>query len=133
MEAAIEALCQAGAEVIDGVDIPSQDYEWDWHVLSYEFKTDVNAYLSTVGPNVPVHSLADVIAFNEANSEACLKYGQVHMTESEGHSGTLTEPGYLTRRERDIYLSQAGGIDHVLQEHQLDALLTPGNWGADIP
>ena len=35
----------------------------------YEFKTDLNAYLAAAGPEVPVHSLKEIIEFNEQNRE----------------------------------------------------------------
>jgi amidase len=132
MNAAIEQLKNAGAIIIDSVSIPSTSAKWDHNVLSYEFKSDLNAYLNKLHPNVPVHSLKEVIDFNNANEEATLKYDQKLLIESEETSGTLTEPAYIESREKDIYLSQTQGIDYVMNEHQLDALLFANNFGAGI-
>ena len=38
-------------------------------VLLYEFKTDVNVYLASLGPGAPVKSLKEAIAFNDANRD----------------------------------------------------------------
>jgi len=132
MRSAVDALRAGGAHVIDDVEIPSYKENWGYDVLVYEFKPDLNHYLSNLGPNVPVHSLADVIAYNNEHADVALKYGQTILEKSQATSGTLTEAEYINNRERDIYLSTEQGIDYALSEHQLDALLFPANWGSGI-
>lgn len=133
MNEAIEKLKSEGAIIVDPVSIPSASSKWDINVLLYEFKSDLNAYLNRLHPNVAVHSLKEVIEFNNKHQEATLKYDQKLLIESEQTSGTLTEPAYIKSREKDLYLSQAQGIDNVMNEHQLDALLFANNFGAGIP
>ncbi|WP_246941447.1 amidase family protein [Bacillus pinisoli] len=133
MEEAINVLKELGATVVDPVTIPSSKENWDYNVLVYEFKTDLNAYLRNVEPNLGIQSLADVIRFNEEHAEQTLKYGQKIMLESENTSGTLTEAEYLQSLEKDQYLSTEQGIDAVLEEHDLDAIVFPNNFGAGIP
>ncbi|MED1916444.1 amidase family protein [Bacillus thuringiensis] len=132
-EAAIEKLREAGATVIDAVTIPTENAEWDRHVLVHEFKVGVNAYLKTLPASYPIRSLQDVIAFNRAHEEQALLYGQELLEESEQTSGTLTEPEYLTNRLFDLEMSQKQGLDAVMKEHELDALLYPGSTGYAIP
>jgi amidase len=133
MNAAIDKLKSEGAVIVDPVTIPSASQKWDYNVLVYEFKPDLNAYLHKLSPNVAVHSLKEVIEFNNYHADATLKHGQTILIESEATSGTLTESAYINSRARDLYLSQTEGIDHVMDEHDLDALLFPANWGASIP
>lgn len=133
MNQAFEKMKELGAEIVDGVSIPSLKESWSIDVLIYEFKSDLNAYLSQLGPSAKVHSLAEVIAFNEANEEACLKHGQTLLTAAEKTSGTLTDPEYIEARARDLYFAAQQGIDAVMREHQLDALVFPANWGAALP
>lgn len=133
MNEAIEKLTELGAELIDNIVIPSTNRKWSYDVLTYEFKSDVNAYLNTLGPSVQIHSLADVIQFNNVHKEKALKYGQVVLEEAEATSGTLTEEAYLKALEEDQYYSTEQGIDFVLNEHQLDVILFPNNFGAGIP
>lgn len=133
MNQAIETLKQKGAEVIEDVVIPSADRDWSYDVLWYEFKTDVNAYLRNLDSNVAVRSLSDVIAFNSQHDESMLKYGQSILIESEETSGTLKELKYIEALEEDIYFSTIKGIDAVLGEHHLDAIVFPNNFGAAIP
>lgn len=133
MEQAITILKEKGATIIDSVEIPSTKEKWDYNVLVYEFKTDLNAYLQNVDPRLRIHTLAEVIKFNEENAEATLKYGQKVLLESEATSGTLTEPEYINSLEQDQYLSTEQGIDYTLNEHNLDAIVFPNNYGAGIP
>ena len=75
-EASLAALRDAGAEIIDPANIETakQIDEPEFEVLLYEFKADLNAYLVGLGPAAPVHSLAEVIAFNEANRDRVMPY-----------------------------------------------------------
>ncbi|MHB9059549.1 MAG: amidase, partial [Bacillota bacterium] len=95
----------------------------------HEFKPALNAYLSALGPGAPVHSLKEIIEFNNTHPETTLKYGQTLLTASEATSGTLTEPEYLLSRLKDIRLAGAEGIDAVMNENKLVALVAPESRG----
>lgn len=127
IESAIEVLREEGATIIDPVELPCQDTRWDANVLRYEFKKYVNDYLANIDPSLPVHSLTDVIAYNEAHADIALKYGQGTLLWAEETSGTLTEEEYLESKRKNKEMAGAQGIDHVLKEYQLDALLFLGN------
>ena len=78
-ETSLAALRDTGAVIVDPTDIETvkQIDEPEYEVLLYEFKADLDAYLAGLGSAAPVHSLADVIAFNEANRDAsCLTSGR---------------------------------------------------------
>ncbi|WP_421383664.1 amidase [Bacillus salacetis] len=132
MNAAVGKLAELGAEVIDAVEIPSTDADWDINVLLYEFKSGINAYLKTIDPSVGIRTLSDIIRFNNETGEPALKYGQKVMEESEETNGLL-DPAYLKSLEKDQYLSKENGIDAVMKEHGLDAIVFPNNFGAMIP
>jgi len=121
---AVDKLEELGAEVVE-VAIPASKANWGYKVLSYEFKADLNAYLSRLAPNIPIRTLADVIAFNYQHGEKTLKYGQEILLESEGTSGTLTEAEYLDELEYNLYMSREQGVDYVLKEYGVDAILFP--------
>ncbi len=131
-DAALHALRAAGAEVLDPAEIPTARAEWSWDVLIYEFKADLNAYLRTVRPDLGVHNLRELIAFNERNRRQMLRYGQSLLLAAEATSGTLADPDYLRARRQDLRWSRAEGIDAVLEQHGLDALAFPSSWGSDI-
>lgn len=133
MERAIQELKTLGAEIIEDVEIPSAKESWDMNVMLYEFKNDLNAYLRKVDSSIGVHTLKDVIRRNEEIGEAALRYGQKIFLLAEETSGSLTDSKYLRSLVGDTVLSREKGIDATLNEHKLDALLFPNNYGAMIP
>jgi amidase len=133
MNAAVRGLSDLGAEVIENIVIPSTNRKWSYDVLTYEFKTDLNAYLKNLHPSYPIRSLKDVISYNYQHEEKMLKYGQKVLLDSEETSGTLTEEKYVRSIEEDYYYSTEQGIDFVIKEHNLDAIVFPNNYGASIP
>jgi amidase len=122
----IDAMKKLGAIIIDPADIPTHGKfdESESIVLTYELKADLNAYLAT-RPNAPVHSLQDVIEFNERNREKEMPYfGQDLFLKSQA-KGPLTEKEYLDALEANHKLTRTEGIDAVMDKHQLDAIVAP--------
>ncbi|WP_438447806.1 amidase family protein [Gorillibacterium sp. sgz5001074] len=128
-EEAVRVLREAGAEVVDPVSLPCEGTEWDPIVMRYDFKKDLNDYLSRLPESVPVHSLKEVIAFNERHADRALKYGQARMMDSEAVSGDMNDETYLASKRRNLELSRQKGIDHALEVHGLDALVFLGTEG----
>ena len=127
MDDCIGLMRREGATIVDPADLkhghPSGEAENI--VLQYEFKTDLNAYFKSRGPAAQVHSLAELITFNERNKTKEMPYfGQELLVESEAR-GPLTDAEYLEAVERNHRLSRTDGIDAVLKEHKLDALIAP--------
>jgi amidase len=91
--------------------------------------------LGALGPKAPVHSLADVIAFNESHRDQEMPYfGQDLMIKAQGR-GPLTSKEYLDALEKDHRLARAEGIDAVLNKYRLDALVAPTGgpaWCTDL-
>ena len=126
-DAAIADMKARGAVIVDPANIPTlgkfDDTEVD--VLLYEFKADLNKYLTWLGPASPVHSLKDVIAFNNAHQDQELAYfGQELMLRAE-KKGPLTNAAYKAALAKDHDLSRAQGIDVVMTKYRLDALVAP--------
>jgi amidase len=118
---------RAGAEIIDPADLPTHGKfgSAEHQVLTYEFKADLNAYLASLGPNAPVHSMEEIIAFNERNKERELRwFGQETMIESQKR-GPLTDQAYRDALEKAKRLAGKEGIDAVMDEHNLDAIIAP--------
>lgn len=129
---AIEKLKAEGADVVEPIDIPSAEMDTNYDVLLYDFKVDLNSYLSKLSPHVPVHSLKELIEFNAKVPEKRLKYGQTILEAAEKTSGTLTEPQYFDALSRDMEYSKNQGIDYIMDNYNLDALVFPNNYGAGI-
>ena len=128
-EASLAVLRAAGAAIIDPANIETakQLDEPEFEVLLHEFKADLNAYLAGLGPTAPVHSLAEVIAFNEANRDRVMPYfGHEHMLmAAQRERGPLTEDKYLRALADCRRLAREEGIDATLAKHKLDAIVAP--------
>jgi amidase len=123
----IAEMAQLGAEIVDPAEFSSHEQydDSELEVLLYEFKADLNAYLEERGSSVRVHSLADIISFNEIRrSEEMPFFEQDIMIEAE-KKGPLTEKAYTDALAKNHQLSRNQGIDAVIKEHRLDAIVAP--------
>lgn len=132
LQCCIDEIKQLGAEVVEDKNIDVYDRIHNYDVLIYEFKSDMNAYLSSLGENTKVKTLKDIIDFNNSHAEETLKYGQTILVQCEKTSGTLTEPEYIHAKLQDLRLSQTEGIDLYIKENNLDAMLFPSTAGVSI-
>lgn len=101
-EKSLMAIAQCGGTLVDPVQLPSfgEVGAAEYQVLLHEFKVGVNAYLANLGPNAPVKSLAEVIAFNEREAARELPcFGQETLMKAEATAG-LEAPPYLAAKER---------------------------------
>lgn len=137
MGTAIEAMKAHGAIVIDPADIATTGKfdDSEFEVLLYEFKADLNAYLAARGPAAPVHSLKEIIEFNERNREKEMPYfGQDILIKAQA-KGPLTSTDYRKALARNHRLSRTEGIDAVMLKHRLDAMIAPTGgppWPTDL-
>jgi len=128
VEVAIDAMRQLGAEIVDPADIPTAqaltEEPGEFEVLLYEFKADLNAYLAERG-DPQARSLADLIRFNEEHAAEEMPYfGQEIFLMAE-ERGPLTDQLYLDTLAKNLRLARNEGIDAVMDQHRLDALVAP--------
>ncbi|MBN1149308.1 MAG: amidase, partial [Anaerolineales bacterium] len=127
MEDCLQTIRSLGAELIDPLELKtSEEFEQaEYEVLLYEFKADLNAYLARLGPQAQVHSLNDVIEFNERNRQRVMPYfGQERMLKARD-KGPLSDDRYIKARATCLRISRQKGIDALLQGQRLDAILAP--------
>ena len=127
MNTVLDEMKKQGATLVDPADIESfgKFDESELSVLLYELKADLNAYLARLGPNAPVHSLKDLIEFNEKNKDREMPYfGQDLFIKAQA-KGPLTEKDYLSTLEKNHSLARSEGIDALMDKHKLDAIVAP--------
>ena len=124
---AIADMKRQGAVIVDPVNIPTLGKfdDGEFEVLLYEFKADLNKYLAWLGPAAPVHSLTELIAFNDLHAAEELKYFGQEILIMADKKGPLTEAKYKTQLARNRQLAGALGIDAAMTRHKLDALVAP--------
>jgi amidase len=101
-------------------------------VFVYELKHDLNAYLRDWATGTGMRSLADIIAFNAANTERALRFGQDIFLAAEATRGDLSELEYVSARQMDLRAARDLGLDAYMDGHRLDAVLFPGVAGNAI-
>src|SRR2546421_6021301 len=125
---AIERMRELGAVITDPADIATAQQisssKSELTALLFEFKADLNSYLAGL-VNTPAHTLADIIAFNNAHAEEELKYFGQELLLKAQDTASLDDPTYLTAHDECRRLSRQEGIDAVMDQHQLDALVMP--------
>ena len=99
----IEVLRSKGATVVEDINIPSFHREWSWGVSLYELKHSLDNYLSKLPSTIPVHSISELMEFNENIAERALRYGQTKLERRKDFPNTLRNPQYLNARLEDIY------------------------------
>jgi amidase len=156
MADAIEILKVHGAVVVDPAEIPSfiakddKDNFTKWPYCSganqakghdedcsvnfaYGMKRDFNAWLASLGPSAPVKSLTELREWNLKHEKAgAIKYGQSRLDISDEMDLSADAARNAADVAKDNLLSRTKGIDGVLNEYHLDAILTPGGNGADL-
>jgi len=106
-------------------------------VLKYGMKRDFNAWLVSLGTVAPVKTLTELRQWNVAHQKAgAIKYGQAQLDISDEMNVEMDRVRYEADREKNLLLSATQGIDIVMKQEKLDALLFPsssGSWVAAMP
>jgi len=123
-ETALADLRAAGAELVEIEFQPDAAmYNDEFIVLLYEFRTGLDAYLQSSPADIPVRSLADVVAFNREQAAAEMRwFGQ----DTFELALTATDPQiYQPARANSLRLAGAEGIDRLLAENDVAFLIAP--------
>jgi len=148
-DAAVAAIEAAGATVVDldGAGFTFASADGEFLVLLFDFKLDVQKYFATrVGVPMANKTLADAIAFNNANAATEMPYFFQEIFElaqaidtSGPNPGDNPQPifGGLTYNQALAIDHNAGvnGIDAALSRFNLDAVVAPTDspgWTTDL-
>jgi amidase len=126
MNSLLEKMKRQGAVLVDPADLESYGKFDDSEllVLLYELKADLNAYLAG-RPDAAVHSLKDIIDFNERNKEKEMPYFAQDLFIKAEAKGPLSSKEYLDALEANHRLARGEGIDAVMDKNHLDAIIAP--------
>jgi amidase len=91
----------------------------------YELKADLNAYLARLRPGAPVHTLQEIIEFNERNRQKEMPYFGQDLFLKAQTKGPLTDQQYLDAVAKNHQLARTEGIDAVMDKYHLDAIVAP--------
>ena len=101
--------------------------------MNYGMRRDFEAWLAAQNGKVPWKTVSEFVAWNEANRNlGTLKYSQGALIDARDTDLEKHKAKYEADRKRDVEMSGTNGIDAVMKEHKLDALLFMGSRGASI-
>jgi len=131
----VEFLKSQGAEIvgIDTIYDPEVDRN-SFEIMLYEYKDGLNRYFASLGPDAPVKSVDDLIAFNASDSVELSYFNQKYL-ELASAKGDLTSESYQKALTAMLEGSRKNGIDKVMDQHQLDAIMAPTGapaWKTDL-
>jgi len=125
---AVEVMKSKGAEIIEEVKFENRN-KWgnpSYEVLLHEFKSDLNKYLNE-HPNAPVKSMEEIIEFNRKNADREMPWFDQEIFEKAQAKGDLSTEEYLTALKDSKKYAGQEGIDAVMKEHNLDAIIAQTN------
>lgn len=129
VESVLPMLSAAGATLLDPANMPSLDVlstgELEYTILITEFPYVLETYLRTLTPDGPMATLADIVAYNEAHPDQALAVFDQATFYSALDSGSVTDGWYRTTLDEGLPLAREYGIDALLDENELDAVIAP--------
>ncbi|MGB3454983.1 MAG: amidase [Litorimonas sp.] len=126
-DAGLAAMEAAGAELVEIEDfqLDAENYGRDsYGLLQWEFKATLDEYLAGSPADIPVRSLADVIAFNAGDPREAAVFDSSIMDLSDARSG-LDDPDYAAAKDNALGATGARGIDALMAEYDVDMLVSP--------
>ncbi len=126
MDTALDAMKAGGATLVD-VKFPNLEKFGDaeFEVLQFEFKDGLEKYL--LGRGSQYKTLNDLIKFNNDNAAREMPHFKQEIFEMSAKKGPLTSKEYLDARALCLKLTREEGIDAVMNQHKLDAIVAPSN------
>jgi len=125
MHKAVDFLKSQGAEIIEIEKITDVNVEGpSFEVMLYEYKDGLNNYFASLGENAPIKNVDDLIAFNEEDSIE-LQYFDQALVKMANEKGDISSPEYKEALEKMLKGIREEGIDKVMNENKLDAIIAP--------
>ncbi len=127
LDRAIAELKAAGADVVEIKEFKAEADigKAEQLVLNTELKADMAAYLASTPAAVKSRNLADLIAFDRANAAAEMPFFGQELFETADKAKGLDDPEYLKARADSFRMAGPEGIDKLMADNHLDALIAP--------
>lgn len=125
----LTVLEQAGATLVDNADIPTvgtlAPAITEMDVLLAEFRAGLADFLGTYQAGGAVQSLDDVVAYNDANADQEMQECDQSVLEMAQQAADVSDDSYTQTLTDNLSLAREQGIDAIMDELQLDALIAP--------
>lgn len=118
-------LVAAGAELIEIEQLVEPGTgNHSFEVMLFEYKDGLNKYFQSLGPNAPIKNLDELITFNKQDSVELQFFNQAYL-EMANEKGSLSSESYLKALKSMQDGAQTNGIEKVMAELDLDAIVAP--------
>ena len=125
MDETLAYLKSQGAEIIEVDQITESAVgSASFEIMLYEYKDGLNKYFKSLGSEAPIKSLEALIAFNNSDDIEMTFYNQKYL-EMAQEKGDLSSTEYIESLETMLKGARDEGIDRVMDEHKLDAIMAP--------
>jgi len=137
MQKTVRLLKEQGAEIVEFENFPNEDVNVggaSFQVLLYEFKDGLNKYFKSLGSDAPVKSLDDLIDKTLADSVE-MHYFDHDLLIQANKKGDLDSKEYTDALQKMLKYRREEGIDKIMDEHNLDAIISPTGapaWKTDL-
>ena len=135
MREAVDYLKSRGAEIVEIGAIGAEDYNTpSFQVLLFEFKDGLNRYFAGLGETAPVRSLEELIEKTLGDSVEMRYFDHALLIRAQ-EKGDLNSKEYMEALEIMLRRSRQEGIDRVMDEHRLDAIVAATGgpaWKTDL-
>ncbi len=134
LQEAIELMESQGAEIVELHQVSAPNTaSHAFQVMLYEYKDGLNRYFASLGPDAPISSLEDLIEFNRSDELSLRYFNQAYLEMALEKEG-LDSQEYLEALIAMHKGAREDGIDRVMDEYQLDAIVAPSGspaWKTD--
>jgi amidase len=125
MQKAIQQMKEQGAEVVEIETLFEKNVNGDsFQVMLYEFKDGLNRYFDSLGENARIKSLEELIEFNKSDEIELRHFDQQILIMAQA-KGDLNSKEYKQALANMLNTTRKNGIDKVMDEYQLDAIIAP--------
>lgn len=126
---ALGELERLGATLVDAGYVAERSVyqEDELTLLLYEFHDGVDRYLAQRGCSVPVHSLRELIVYNQEHAESIMPFFGQELFQQAVEKGDLRTKEYLLARERLEHAVRDQGAGALFGKGTVDLLASPTN------
>lgn len=125
MEQAVDYMISQGVEIVEIEKITVPKSVKPGLIMLYELKHGLNKYFASLGDQSPVKDVKELIAFNETDSLELKYFDRQNVLKKAQEKGTLDSPEYKEAITNMLTAMRQQGIDLVMDEHNLDAIIAP--------
>lgn len=135
MHETVRLLESKGATIVEVDQITQENAGGaSFQVLLFEFKDGLNKYFASLGDDAPVKNMDELVEATLNDPEE-MRYFDHDLLIQANEKGSLESEDYQDALQRMLRITREEGIDRVMDEYELDAIIGPTGgpaWKTDL-